>query len=276
MTGAEMGQARDKMHDILGRIAAYKREEVKVRRAEVSTSDLESRIAMAEAPRGFTRALTARKPPHGLSLIAEIKKASPSKGLIRQDFDPSALALAYEAGGAACLSILTDRPSFMGHESHFAVARASVSLPCIRKEFLVDSWQVGESRALGADAILVIMAMVDDPLAADLIDAARHYGMDALVEVHDREEMCRALNLNAKMIGINNRNLKDFHVDLHVTESLSDMMTPDHVLVTESGIYTPADVARMAATGAVAMLVGESLMRQDDVTAAAKNLLALA
>lgn len=264
------------MTDILAKIAAYKREEVAERKARIDASDLDDRIASASAPRGFTRALVADKPALGLSLIAEIKKASPSKGLIRDDFDPPSLALAYAEGGASCLSILTDGPSFMGHESYFEDARAAVDLPCIRKEFLVDPWQVAESRAIGADAILVIMAMVDDSLAADLIAAADHHGMDALVEVHDAEEMTRALRLTSKLIGINNRNLKTFHVDLSVTEQLSDMVSRDHVLVAESGIFTPDDVARLANTGATAMLVGESLMRQGDVTLAAKNLLALA
>lgn len=264
------------MFDILDHIAAYKREDVTTRRSETSLSSLEARIADAGAPRGFQKALVRNKPKGGLSLIAEIKKASPSKGLIREDFDPPFLARAYEAGGASCLSILTDHPSFQGHESHFEAARSAVSLPCIRKEFLVDTWQVAESRALGADAILVIMAMIDDGLAGDLIDAAHHYGMDALVEVHNAEEMERALRLNSLLIGVNNRNLRNFEVDLAVTEDLSGMVGPDHILVAESGIFTPEDVTRLAKTGATAMLVGESLMRQGDVTDAAKKLLSLA
>ncbi|HWU49158.1 MAG TPA: indole-3-glycerol phosphate synthase TrpC, partial [Asticcacaulis sp.] len=198
------------------------------------------------------------------------------KGLIREDFDPPSLARAYAAGGASCLSILTDAPSFMGHESYFESARAAVYLPCIRKEFLVDVWQVAESRALGADAILVIMAMIDDALAADLIDAAHDLGMDALVEVHDRAEMDRALRLKSQLIGINNRNLKTFEVSLATTEALAGMVGPKHVLVAESGIFTPEDVARCANAGATAMLVGESLMRQADVTQATKKLLTLA
>ncbi len=264
------------MTDILEKIAAYKREDVAQRRTAVTQGDLDAQIRAAGAPRGFAKALVANKKPGGLSLIAEIKKASPSKGLIREDFDPPHLALEYQAGGASCLSILTDSPSFMGHESHFTAARSAVALPCIRKDFLVDVWQVAESRAIGADAILVIMAMIEDSLATDLVAAAHHYDMDALVEVHNAEEMERALRLTSKLIGINNRNLRDFHVDLKVTEDLSGMVSPDHILVAESGIFTPVDVARLAWTGATAMLVGESLMRQGDVTAATKKLLALA
>ncbi|WP_298333092.1 indole-3-glycerol phosphate synthase TrpC [Asticcacaulis sp.] len=262
------------MSDILEKIATYKRTEVAERKPAASLSALEARIKEVSAPRGFQNALVARKQPKSLSLIAEVKKASPSKGLIREDFEPASLAAAYQAGGASCLSILTDAPSFMGHESHFVAARNAVTLPCIRKEFLVDVWQVAESRSLGADAILVIMAMIDDALAADLIAAAHAYGMDALVEVHDAPEMERALKLTSPLIGINNRNLRTFDVDLKTTEDLSDMVGPQHVLVAESGIFTPQDVARLEKTGATAMLVGESLMRQGDVTQAAKNLLA--
>jgi indole-3-glycerol phosphate synthase len=262
------------MSDILEKIAIYKREEVAARKA--SDADLDARLKTASAPRGFMRALKRDQKPGNLSLIAEIKKASPSKGLIREDFDPPSLARAYAAGGASCLSILTDAPSFMGHESFFESARAAVDLPCIRKEFLVDVWQVAESRALGADAILVIMAMIDDALAADLIAAAHDLGMDALVEVHDRNEMDRALRLKSPLIGINNRNLRTFEVNLATTEDLSGRVGSEHVLVAESGIFTPDDVARCAKTGATAMLVGESLMRQADVTQATKKLLSLA
>jgi len=261
------------MADILEKIAAYKREEVADRKPRVSMHELNDQIQAAGAPRGFAKALVSGKKPGSLALIAEVKKASPSKGLIREDFDPPVLARAYESGGASCLSILTDKPSFMGEEAHFKAARAAVSLPCIRKEFLVDSWQVAESRALGADAILVIMAMVDDALAGALIDAAHSFGMDALVEVHDAPEMERALRLSSKLIGVNNRNLRTFDVDIKTTEELGAMVGGDHILVAESGIFTRADVVRLEKTGAVAMLVGESLMRQGDVTAAARALL---
>ncbi|MDC7674800.1 indole-3-glycerol phosphate synthase TrpC [Asticcacaulis machinosus] len=264
------------MSDILEKIATYKREEVSHRRKALSIADLEARIQKAGSPRGFAKALKSDKRPGSLSLIAEIKKASPSKGLIREDFNPAELAWAYAEGGASCLSILTDEPSFMGHESHFIAARDAVKLPCIRKEFLVDVWQVAESRSYGADAILVIMAMVDDALATDLVASAHHYGMDALIEVHDAIEMDRALKLKSNLIGINNRNLRTFEVDISTTEVLSEMVSAEHILVAESGIFTVEDVSRLETTGACAMLVGESLMRQSNVTSAAKKLLSLA
>jgi indole-3-glycerol phosphate synthase len=259
--------------DILAKIAAYKLEEVVDRKRRRTLAALESAARNASSPRGFKRALIDGHAPGKLSLIAEIKKASPSKGLIRADFDPPALARNYEAGGAACLSVLTDGPSFQGADAYLIDARAAVSLPCIRKDFLVDPWQVAESRALGADAILVILAMIDDVLAAELMSEAKRLGMDALVEVHDEAEMTRAGDLGADLVGINNRDLKSFVVDLAVTERLAALAPKDALLVTESGVFTHDDVVRMEATGAKAMLVGESLMRHADVTAATKALL---
>ena len=257
------------MSDILAKIAAYKRDEVAVRKAASAAVDLSE----VSPPRGFRQALVDGHRPGKLALIAEIKKASPSKGLIRADFNPPSLALAYEAGGASCLSVLTDAPSFQGHDRYLTVARAAVNLPCLRKEFLVDPWQVAESRALGADAILVILAMVDDALAAELMSEAARLGMDALVEVHDEVEMARAGNLGADLVGVNNRDLRTFEIDLAITERLAAAGPPGAVLVTESGIFTPEDAARLEASGASAMLVGESLMRQQDVASATRHLL---
>jgi indole-3-glycerol phosphate synthase len=260
--------------DILATIAAYKRDEVRSRRQQRGQADVDAEARAADAPRGFKAALEKAHAPGRLALIAEIKKASPSKGLIREDFDPPALARAYEAGGAACLSVLTDGPSFQGADAFLGQARAATALPCLRKEFLVDPWQVAESRAFGADAILVILAMVDDVLAAELIAAARTYGMDVLVEVHDEAEMARAAALGADLVGVNNRDLRTFVTDLSVTERLAKLAPERALLVTESGIFTAADVVRLERSGATAMLVGESLMRQADVTAATRALLA--
>jgi indole-3-glycerol phosphate synthase len=262
------------MSDILSRIAAYKRVEAAERKARTPQAKIETCAAAASPPRGFKRALEAAHAPGRLALIGEIKRASPSRGLIREDFDPVALARAYEAGGAACLSILTDAPSFQGAEAYLESARAAVSLPCLRKDFMLDPWQIAESRAVGADCILVILAMVDDGLAAELMAEARRWGMDALVEVHDEAEMARAADLRADLVGVNNRDLRTFEVDLANTEQLARLAPPEALLVTESGIFTPADVARLERSGATAMLVGESLMRQTDVAQATRTLLA--
>ena len=263
------------MTDVLERIAAYKREEVSARKALRSQDAIETLALAASAPRGFRAALDRKVEETGRpALIAEIKKASPSKGLIRADFDPPALALAYQAGGAACLSVLTDGPSFQGDDAFLGQARAAVPLPCLRKAFLVDPWQVAGSRALGADCILVILAMVDDALAAELLSEAERFGMDALIETHDEAEMARACALGGDLVGVNNRSLRTFEVDLETTERLSMLSPVKALLVAESGIFTPEDVDRVSAAHAQAILVGESLMRQADVEAATRTLLA--
>jgi len=260
--------------DVLTRIAAYKRQDVAARKLARPQAEVEAAALTADAPRGFRDALERHVEETGKpALIAEIKKASPSKGLIRADFDPPALARAYQAGGAACLSVLTDGPSFQGDDAYLVAARAAVSLPCLRKDFLVDPWQVAESRALGADCILIILDMVDDVLAGELLSEATRFGMDALVETHDEAEMARACKLGGDLVGINNRSLRTFEVDLDTTELLAMLSPVKALLVAESGIFTPEDVARVSAAHAQAILVGESLMRQDDVEAATRALL---
>ena len=262
------------MSDVLAGIAAYKRIDVDARKAATSQDAIEALARLASPPRGFRAALERRFEGSGRpALIAEIKKASPSKGLIRADFDPPALAHAYERGGATCLSVLTDGPSFQGDDAFLAAARDAVALPCLRKDFLVDPWQVAESRALGADCILIILAMIDDLLAAELLAEAERFGMDALIETHDEAEMARACALGGDLVGINNRSLRTFEVDLAVTERLASMAPTEALLVAESGIFTPDDVARVSEAHAQAVLVGESLMRQADVEAATQTLL---
>lgn len=257
---------------ILDDILATKAAEVAQRRAATPLAALHERAARQTPPRGFVAALTA-KAATGPALIAEIKQASPSKGLIRQDFDPAAHAAAYAAGGAACLSVLTDAPYFQGHENYLIEARAACAVPVIRKDFMIDPWQVLESRSIGADAILLIMAALDDAQAAELEDAALGLGMDVLVEVHDAADLDRALRLRSRLIGVNNRDLKDFSVDVQRSYDIAKLAPPEATIVAESGLSTRADLDVMVAHGIRRFLIGESLMRQDDIEAATRALL---
>lgn len=262
------------MADTLARILVDKRKQVTRRQAVRPYSEIEREAKFASAPRGFAAALERALTAGAYGLVAEIKKASPSKGVIRAEFDPPALARAYREGGASCLSVLTDEAWFQGRDEDLIAARAAVPLPVLRKDFMVDPYQIAESRALGADCVLLILAGLSDAQASELEEAANAHAMDVLIEVHDAAELERALRLKGRLIGINNRNLKSLEVDLRTTERLARQVPEDRILIAESGLSTPADLARMARAGARCFLIGESLMRQNDVAAATRALLA--